>query len=62
MTFLISLPGGTEWIILLLGLLFLIVIPIMAISLYTRNKDLRRQIDALTTEKNTLLKKVLEKS
>lgn len=62
MTFLISLPGGTEWIILLLSLLFLIVIPIMAISLYTRNKDLRRQIDALTTEKNTLLKKLLEKS
>jgi len=57
MTLFIGMPGGTEWIFIILALLTSLIIPILAIVLYIRNRELKKQIKILTDEKNTLLKK-----
>ena len=62
MTFLIGMPGSSEWILIILGLFFFLTMPILAIVFYTRNKELKKQIKILTDEKNTLLAKLLDKN
>ncbi len=52
--FLLSLPGGGEWIMILLFLTFFIVSPILAIMYYMEAKKLRR-------ENKELLNKLLER-
>lgn len=59
MIFLFSLPGGSEWIFLiLLGILFLMM-PVLAIVYYSKYKDQKRQVQQLTQEKNDLMNRLL---
>jgi uncharacterized membrane protein len=41
--FLFSLPGGGEWLVILFGLLFLIISPVLAIVYYLEAKRLRKE-------------------
>ena len=59
MIFLAGLPGSSEWIGIILGLVFLLTMPILAIVFYTKNRELKKQVEALTEEKNALLAKLL---
>lgn len=58
MTFLIGLPGGSEWIFLIGYLIFLFPIPILTIVLYFKNRELKKQIKIMTAEKNVLIQKL----
>jgi hypothetical protein len=60
MTFLIGMPGGSEWVLIIITLVFLLTMPILAIVFYTRNRELKKQIATLTNEKNALLAKLLD--
>jgi uncharacterized membrane protein len=52
--FLFSLPGGGEWLIMIFGLFFMIVAPILAIIYYLEAKRLRK-------ENKELVEKLLER-
>lgn len=52
--FLLSLPGGAEWLVLLVFILFVIVSPVLAIIYYLEAKKLRK-------ENRELLNKILER-
>ena len=63
MRLLLSMPGGSEWLIIILFLLiFVIVIPILAIVYYARAKQLKRDLENLSDERNDLLKRLLDKT
>jgi len=47
----LSMPGGTEWIIIIAILTFLLLMPILAVIFYARSKVLKRQVEQLTQEK-----------
>jgi hypothetical protein len=53
-SFLFSLPGGGEWLIIIFGLFFVIIAPILAIIYYSEAKRLRK-------ENKELLEKLLER-
>jgi len=55
----LSMPGGTEWIIIIAILTFLLLMPILAVIFYARSKVLKRQVEQLTQEKNELLNRLL---
>ena len=61
MTLLFGMPGGSEWIVIIIVLLTSLLIPILAIVLYIKNRELRKQVKILTDEKNTLLARLIEK-
>ena len=61
MTLLLSMPGGSEWILIILVLLLTLTMPILAIVLYSRNRELRRQIEILRAEKNELLANIMNR-
>jgi preprotein translocase subunit YajC len=52
--FLLSLPGGGEWIMIFLFFIFVIVSPVLAIMYYMETKKLRK-------ENKELLDKLLER-
>ena len=58
MTFLIGLPGGSEWIFMIGFLIFLFPIPILTIVLYVKNSALKKQIKLLHDERSELIKKL----
>jgi hypothetical protein len=62
MTPALSMPGGSEWIIIIFVLLFLLAMPVLAIVFYLKSCDLRRQLDVVTREKNALLANLLQKN
>ncbi len=62
MILLFSMPGGSEWILVLLFLVLILIMPILAIVFYVRNKELNRQNKILTDEKNDLLKKLIDRN
>lgn len=41
--FLLSLPGGSEWILIIVVLLFLIICPVLAIVFYSQARNLRKE-------------------
>jgi preprotein translocase subunit YajC len=53
-SFLLSLPGGGEWMVLIVFFLFIIVSPVLAIMYYMEAKKLRK-------ENKELLNKLLER-
>jgi len=54
-SFLFSLPGGGEWFIIIFGLFFMIVAPVLAIIYYSEAKRLRK-------ENKELLERLLERN
>jgi ABC-type spermidine/putrescine transport system permease subunit II len=58
MTLGLSMPGGSEWMILVLAVL---AGPILAIVYYSHNKELKKQIEILKQEKSELLSKISNK-
>jgi hypothetical protein len=61
MKLLLSMPGGSEWILLILVLSGFILIPILAIYYYSKSKRLLKELESMTREKEMLLAKLLEK-
>lgn len=59
MGLLFSMPGAGEWIFIILILLVFLITPILAIVYYLRSKDLNKQLQAVTKEKNELLETLL---
>ncbi len=59
MRLLFSMPGASEWIFIILILLVFLITPILAIVYYLRSKDLNKQLQAVTKEKNELLETLL---
>lgn len=55
----LSMPGQSEFLIIII---FVLLIPILAILFYSRSKELKKQLEQLTIEKNELLKKLLDKN
>ncbi len=55
------MPGGSEWILILICLFFILALPIWAILLYSKNKQLNKQVKTLTEEKNAFLTRLLDK-
>jgi len=47
--FLLSMPGGSEWILIILFLVFLIICPVLAIVYYLQAKRLRQENKELLT-------------
>ena len=60
-TFLLAMPGGSEWILLILILCLSLMAPIFAIYYYSKSKRLSQELKRVTQEKDMLLAKVLEK-
>lgn len=56
-----SLPGGTEWLIIILFGLLLIASPIAAIHYYSKSKSLKRENDSLKAERDKYLERLFEK-
>jgi len=54
------MPGGPEWIVLILLLVMLLLIPIVAIYFFTKSQRLMKELEEVTKEKNKLLEKLLE--
>jgi hypothetical protein len=61
MIFLIGMPGTAEWIVVIFFFIISLILPILAIIFFVRNRNLKKQLDALTVEKNVLLSKLLDK-
>lgn len=61
MTFLIGLPGGSEWLVVIFFLLFIIAIPVFLVVNFSRAKHYKHQLEQVTKERDELLKKLLEK-
>lgn len=62
MTLLLSMPGGSEWILIFIVFSFLLIAPILAITFYSKNKKLSRDLDKVNQEKEILFNKLLEKT
>ncbi len=60
MKLLVGMPGGSEWIFIIIVLGFLICIPVFAIKYFTKYKETKRQNQILIEEKNRLLEKILK--
>ena len=56
---LFGMPGASEWLVIIIAIIFFITMPILAIVFYLRIRELRKQISELTEEKNSLLEKLL---
>lgn len=61
MSLLLGMPASAEWIIIILVLLTLLIMPILVITLYMQNRQLKRLIKILADEKNSLLTRLLDK-
>lgn len=61
MLLLIGMPGGSEWILIILALFTVFVMPVISIILLVRNRQLSNQIKLLTKEKSELIERLLNK-
>jgi len=62
MKLLLSMPGGSEWIFLIVVLFGFILIPVLAIYYYAKSKRLTKELESVTREKDMLLAKLLDKA
>ena len=62
MLFAFSMPGGAEWLMIIVVLAFFLICPILAFIFYIRNKDLKKELERVTNEKNELLSKIIDKT
>ncbi len=61
MQLLLSMPGGSEWIILFIFLSGFVGVPISAIYYYSKSRRLEKELDNVRREKDTLMAKMLER-
>ncbi|MDB5200970.1 MAG: hypothetical protein JWQ27_379 [Ferruginibacter sp.] len=61
MTLLLSMPGGSEWLILILMFSMSLLVPALAIYFYLKSRSLGRELDRITQEKDLLLAKLMDK-
>jgi len=56
-----GMPGGSEWVFIIIALVIVLLIPVLLIIFLVNNRELKKRVNALTEEKNALLAKLLEK-
>lgn len=61
MKLLLSMPGGSEWILLIGFITCAFLIPVLAIYYYSKSKRLMRELENVTREKNMLMGRLMEK-
>ena len=61
MIFALSLPGGTEWLFIIAAFLFIITVPVMAIVYYSKYKQVKRELEKISGERDDLLRRLLDK-
>ena len=60
MTLGFSIPGGSEWIFVVLFFVILLLSPILAIVFYLKSKSLTKEVEKLSVEKADLLKRLID--
>lgn len=55
------MPGGSEWIILILFFICVLLTPAFAIYYCSKSKRLMRELENVREEKNMLMGKLIEK-
>jgi len=59
MHFLLSMPGGAEWItLIIIGTLFF-VFPALALIYFLRNKELKKKLEQVTKERDELMNNII---
>jgi len=61
MKLLLSMPGGSEWIMIILFFSCGLLMPALAIYYYSKSKRLMRELENVTREKNMLMARLPEK-
>lgn len=61
MDLMLSMPGGSEWILLILFITCAFITPALAIYYYSKSKRLMRELENVTREKNMLTGRLMEK-
>lgn len=59
MNLLLSMPGGAEWVTLIIFGSVFFVSPVIAVMYFLRNKELRKQLNEVTKERDELLKNII---
>lgn len=62
MKLLLSMPGGSEWILIILVFGIFLLFPIAAVYYYSKSKRLTKELQSVNREKDMLLAKFLEKT
>ena len=62
MKLLLSMPGGSEWIFLIVVLFGFILIPVLALYYYAKSKRLTKSLRVLQGKRICLLAKLLDKA
>lgn len=61
MKLLLSMPGGSEWIIIIFFGGLIIAAPILAIYFYAKNRRLNEELKRANFEKDKIISNLLEK-
>ncbi len=62
MKLLLTLPGGSEIAVILLFILFVLLVPILAVVFYSKTIVLKKQVEELTMENIELRSKLVGKN
>lgn len=53
------MPGGAEWITLLIAGGLFIVFPVLALTYYMRNRQLKKKLEEVTKERDELIRNLI---
>lgn len=62
MQLLLSMPGGSEWILLFIFLSGFVIVPAIAIYYYSKSRRLEKELDHVRREKDILMAKMPERT
>ena len=62
MIFLLSMPGGSEWLLMGGLLLINLAFPILAILYFVKYRSLKKDMAKLSAERDDLLRRLLDKA
>ena len=59
MHLLLSMPGGAEWITLLIAGGLFIIFPVLALTYYMRNRQFKKKLEEVTKERDELIRNLI---
>lgn len=60
MTLLLSMPGGSEWILIFIVFGSFIAVPAIAIMYYTKYKHTKSELERVSFERDELMRRLLD--